>query len=215
MRKEEDYKGFWIKKYSIWVFWLKIINLQLRGCWKKCKMREEGNFQAKTRPGIQDFILCVKKPGNKYKIQEMWGFCMENRDFIYHRREGGATISHLVLPLWKTPKITKNLLYGKNPCEPWGVSRSLKYPPNYPKMSFNTPNAFFHPTETSWGLFWSPLPPNAPQTFQTLKMFSKIPQVLIKIVFLPKFSHFGSKYLFPQSPLHPPPLLVKIELNKD
>lgn len=180
---------------------VKTINLQLRGCWRKCRMREEGNFWAKTSSGIQDFIFCAKKPGNKYKIQEICRFCVESRGFAYHRQEGVATRSHLVPSLWKTLKITKNCCFmGKIHVNPAVSPEAWNNAQITPKCILLPQNIFFIPVETCWGLFWPPLPLNLLQRFQIPWILSKIPQIWIQMVFLPKLPHLGSKYFSPQSP---------------
>lgn len=58
-------KGFGLKKYFKMGFLVKHNKSVDERLLEKCKMREEGNFQAKTSPGVQDFIFCAKKSGNK------------------------------------------------------------------------------------------------------------------------------------------------------
>lgn len=96
-KKKKILKAFGLKKKFLkWVFLVKINKSAAESFLEKMQNEGRREFLGKKSPGIQDFIFCAKKPGNKYKIQEIWGFCVENRGFAYHRREGGATRSHPV-----------------------------------------------------------------------------------------------------------------------
>lgn len=172
-------------------------------------MQNEGRreFLGKKSPGIQDFIFCAKKPGNKYKIQEIWGFCVENRGFAYHRREGGATRSHPVPSLWKTPKITKNCYFiGKIHVSP-EVSPE---PSNNPQMPFITPKCLFSPHGNLLAFILAPTAPKStPKPSKLYELCPKFPKFGSKWGFFSQIPPFLGQNIFPPIP----PVWIKMELN--
>lgn len=161
-------------------------------------MREEGNFWAKKAQGFRISFSVLKSLEINTKSRKSGDFVWKTGVLLTTEGKEEPPDPILCHHCEKHPRSLKIAILSEKSM--WAL-RCLQNPQITPKCLSLPQNAFFHPMETSWRLFWPPLPPNPPQTLpNSMNFVQNSPHLGQNGVFFTNSPIFGSKYFSPNPP---------------